>query len=147
MTVYARVSTDDQNVKQQAKYVVGYFEARGWKIKKVVMDTESGRKPLLERKKFIKLLDEVVVGTAGQAIGIFKLDRLTRNWHDESPIEKVFSDNWSKCKLLSAGESIELSDATGRLNFRLMMVISCFMPEDMLEKQKVGIARAQKEGK
>ena len=31
--------------------------------------------------------------------------------------------------------------------FRIKMAVNCHMPEDMLEKQAIGIARAKKEGK
>ena len=31
--------------------------------------------------------------------------------------------------------------------FRIKMAIGCYMPEDMREKQKIGIARAKAEGK
>ncbi len=31
--------------------------------------------------------------------------------------------------------------------FRIKMAVQCYMPEDMFEKQKVGIERAKAEGK
>jgi len=31
--------------------------------------------------------------------------------------------------------------------FRVKMAVSCYMPEDMREKQRIGIARAKAEGK
>jgi DNA invertase Pin-like site-specific DNA recombinase len=147
MTVYTRVSTDDQNVEQQAAHVVKQFEMQEWRIKQIIMDTESGTLPLQERKAFKELLERVKIGQAGEAVGIFKLDRLTRNWDDEAAIERVFRESWNSCRLLSAGETIDLSNASGRAMFRFIMVVNCLMPEDMKEKQRIGIERAKKEGK
>ena len=143
--IYCRVSTDDQNVKQQAEYVANWCSKQGYSIVKVVMDEESGRLPLLERKKFRKLLNEMI-GTS-ESIVIYNLDRLTRNWDDVVYIEKVFRDNWDKIKLIRTSDSIDLSNASGRMMFRIKMAVSCYMPEDMREKQIIGIARAKAEGK
>jgi DNA invertase Pin-like site-specific DNA recombinase len=148
--IYARVSTADQNVDQQASYLEKWAERNTYNEDRInligtVKDTERGSIPLEQRKKFKKLLEEGVA--EGFSILIFNLDRLTRYWYDEAYLEKLFRDNWEKCKLISASESIDLSNATGRAMFRFKMVVNCLMPEDMREKQVVGIERAKKEGK
>lgn len=143
--IYARVSTEDQHVNQMADYTLEFYKRQGHIINKVVKDKESGRLPLIERKKFKKLLDESLLdGT--EFIGIQNLERLTRNWDDVVYIEKYFREN-PKIKLLSTADAVDLSNASGRLLFRVRMAVSCFMPEDMREKQIVGIERAKKEGK
>lgn len=144
--MYARVSTEDQNVKQQMQHLKEWANRNEYNMVKVIMDTESGIKPLIERRRFLRLLDESKTGTM-DAIGIVNLDRLTRNWEDVVLIEKHFRENWDKCKLLSMGDTIDLSNASGRFMFRVKMVMCCYMPEDMKEKQKIGIARAKKQGK
>jgi DNA invertase Pin-like site-specific DNA recombinase len=146
ISLYARVSTEDQNVKQQMQHLKEWAKRNEYEVYSVVMDTESGTKPLIERKRFLRLLDESKTGSI-DAIGIVNLDRLTRNWEDVVFIEKHFRENWNKCKLLSMGDTIDLSNASGRFMFRVKMVMCCYMPEDMKEKQKVGIARAKKQGK
>lgn len=108
------------------------------------MDLESGRLPLTERKKFRKLLIEE---PEYEAIVIYNIDRLTRNWDDVTYIERFFRDNWERCKLISTSDSIDLSNASGRMMFRIKMAVCCFMPEDMREKQQIGINRARLEGK
>lgn len=145
IAIYCRVSTDDQNVEQQAKYLKEWFSKQGYTISRVVKDTESGRLPLTERKRFLRLLKTSL--EKGESIGIFNLDRLTRNWDDVTLIEKHFRENWERSRLISTAELIDLSNATGRMMFRFKMIVSCFMPEDMREKQKIGIERAKKEGK
>lgn len=143
VAIYCRVSTDDQNVKQQAAYLKEWCTKQGFTIKRIVMDEESGLLPLTERKKFLKLLKQ----NDYDAIVIFNLDRLTRNWDDVTMIESFFRENWNTKKLISAGDSVDLSNASGRMMFRIKMAVSCYMPEDMREKQKIGIDRARKEGK
>ena len=110
------------------------------------MDEESGRKPLLERKKFLKLI-ESSKNSKAEGLVIYNLDRLTRNWDDVTLIESHFRLNWDRYKLISTSDNIDLSNASGRLMFRLKMAVSCYMPEDMREKQKIGIERARAEGK
>jgi len=147
LDIYARVSTDDQNVKQQAQYLKQWFlKLDDHKINKLVMDEESGRKPLLERKKFLKLI-ESSKNSKAEGLVIYNLDRLTRNWDDVTLIESHFRLNWDRYKLISTSDNIDLSNASGRLMFRLKMAVSCYMPEDMREKQKIGIERARAEGK
>lgn len=144
--LYARVSTEDQNVKQQMQHLKEWAKRNEYTVRKVVMDTESGIKPLIERKRFLKLLDESKTGISN-GMGIVNLDRLTRNWEDVVFIEKHFRENWDKYKLLSIGDTIDLSNASGRFTFRVRMAMCCYMPEDMREKQRVGIERAKKQGK
>ncbi len=140
--IYTRVSTEDQNVKQQADHLKGWCLRQGYDILKIVMDEESGTLPLTDRKKFLKVLKEPC-----DAIVIYNLDRLTRNWDDVTMIEKHFRDKWQTTKLISTSDAIDLSNASGRMMFRIKMVVCCYMPEDMREKQKIGIARAKAEGK
>jgi len=144
--IYARVSTDEQNVKQQIDYLKQYAHNQGLIIYSVVSDEESGTIPLTGRFRFKELLTQSKKGFFNSIL-IFKLDRLTRNWDDVTLIEKHFRDNWNVCKLVSALEPIDLSNSAGRFNFRVMMALNCYMPEDMREKQRIGIDRAKAQGK
>jgi len=144
--LYARVSTEDQNVKQQMQHLKEWAKRNEYNVVKVIMDTESGTKPLLQRRRFMRLLEQSTNGSMN-AIGIVNIDRLTRNWADVVFIEKHFRENWDKCKLLSISDVIDLSNASGRFMFRMKMVVCCYMPEDMKEKQRIGIDRAKRQGK
>lgn len=143
--IYSRVSSEDQNVKQQAKYIREWANKNEMEIHKVVMDKESASLPLTQRKGFINLLMYCV--NHKESLLIYNLDRLTRNWDDVTYIEKIFRDNWEHTQLVSISDTIDLATATGRFMFRIKMVTSCYMPEDMREKQRIGIERAKKEGK
>lgn len=139
--LYARVSTEDQHVKQQLEKLREYATRQGWTIMREIADEESGRLPLMERKRFQKLLAEL---SSFDAVVVYNIDRLTRNWEDEAKLETAFS---GACTLLSMSDSVDLTTATGRLMFRMKMAVSCYMPEDMREKQVIGIERAKREGK
>ena len=145
VNLYARVSTVDQNVKQQINYLKSWAKRNNFIIDKIVHDVESGRTPLVNRVKFKKLLDYSMGSKT--SIAIYNLDRLTRNWEDVVFIEKWFRDNWEVCKLISTSDEINLDTANGRFMFRVRMAVCCLMPEDMFEKQRIGIERAKQEGK
>ncbi len=143
--IYCRVSTADQNVKQQSKFTRNWAIRNNLTIVNIVQDEESGRLPLTERTSFKKQLKRIKEKKRG--LIIINLDRLTRNWDDVTYIEKFFRENWKSNPLISTGDSIDLSNASGRMMFRIKMAVNCFMPEDMIEKQTIGIDRARKEGK
>ncbi len=143
--IYARVSSMDQNVKQQSKYVREWAYKQQLRVIGSVLDKESGRTPLKDRKDFKKLLSKAKELKCG--IIVLSLDRLTRNWDDVTYIEKYFRDNWSVSPLLVTNFQVDLSNAMGRFLFRVFMAQACFMAEDMREKQKIGIATGQKAGK
>jgi len=145
INLYARVSTEDQNVNQQISYLKKWADHNNYIIHKIVKDIESGLTPLINRKKFRNLLDFSKESKVD--IGIYNLDRLTRNWEDVVFIEKWFRDHWDVCKLISTSDDINLSNANGRFMFRVRMAVCCLMPEDMREKQRIGIERAKKQGK
>lgn len=141
--IYARTSTQHQDVTQQVQYLRQYVLKNNWEIASETIDQQSAKIDLKDREKFIHLLNN----PKGEAMLVYNLDRLTRNWDSVTLIEKHFRENWNKYKLISTADEINLSNAAGRLMFRIKLAVNCHMPEDMLEKQKIGIARAKAEGK
>lgn len=144
--IYARVSTDKQDVVQQAVYCQEWAKKNGHEIIWTIKDKQSGRAALSERPRFLKIINKEY-NFEYDAVLVYNLDRLTRNWDDVTMIEKFFRDNWDSDKLISCSDSIDLSNASGRLMFRIKMATNCYMPEDMREKQRIGIDRAKKQGK
>ena len=141
VALYARVSTDDQNVRQQLEKLREHASRQGWLVVREIADEESGRLPLMARKRFMRLLGEL---EGLDAVVVYNIDRLTRNWEDEAKLEHAFSGT---CTLVSMSDAVDLTTASGRLMFRMKMAVSCYMPEDMREKQIIGIDRAKREGK
>ncbi len=146
VVIYCRVSTEKQDVDQQREYCKTYADRQGWDVVYSVKDKMSGRKDLKQRPRFMKFIkDEYNFGY--DAVLVYDLDRLTRNWDDVTMIEAYFRENWERVKLLSCRQPVDLSTAHGRFMFRILMAASCHMPEQMLERQKIGISRAKKQGK
>lgn len=143
LDIYARTSTQHQDVMQQVHYLRQWVLKNGHQISSEVIDQQSAKIDLKERTKFLELLNN----PKGEAMLVFNLDRLTRNWDSVTFIEKAFRENWDKYKLISTADEINLYTAAGRLMFRIKLAVNCHMPEDMLEKQAIGIARAKAEGK
>jgi len=141
VATYARVSTQDQDVYQQSRYIRDWCTKKGYNVVWSVLDQESGTIPLRKRKRFLRLINSNKVDT----IVIYNLDRLSRNWEDQIFLEKLVSNQTKN--IISTSDDINLNTASGRLSFRIMMAISCHMPEAMKERQKIGIARAKKQGK
>lgn len=143
VTLYARVSTKDQSVDDKMKELRQWAVNNDHKIVHEVWDTESATIDLKDRIKF----NEILNNPKGQAIVVNKLDRITRNFDSVTYIEKYFRENWNTFKLIALDFPINLETAVGRLMFRNMMTLACFEPEQMKERQKLGIARAKAEGK
>ena len=55
--IYSRVSTSEQNVDQQAQYCKEWARRQGFEIVWTIKDKESGRKPLTERLRFLKIIN------------------------------------------------------------------------------------------
>lgn len=144
--LYARVSTADSNVDQMADEMIRWCERHDHEVVSLTKDKESGRIPLSERKKFRELISRIPFDDADGLL-VIALDRVSRNWYDENVLEKAFVDNWKECKLVSCWDRVDLSSASGRFMFRTQLNMACYEVERMFERQKVGIARAKKEGK
>ena len=142
LDLYARTSTKDQDVQMQMNLLREYCIRNNHQIASEVYDQESGTKELHNRIKFKELL----ANPKGDAMLIFKLDRITRNFDSLTLIEKHFRDNWDNYKLICTDMPIDLNSAVGRLMFRNLMVINCFEPEQMKERQKPAIEKAKAKG-
>ncbi len=143
VTLYARISHKDQNVNDKMRELRKWAVNNGHQIAKEVFDIESGTIELKDRIKF----NEILSNPIGDAIVVNKLDRITRNYDSVTLIEKYFRENWKTFKLIALDFPIDLESAVGRLMFRNMLTMACFEPEQMKERQKLGIARAKAEGK
>jgi len=143
------------NVDQQVEHCKKYAKTQGWEVIWTIADKESGTLELEQRKSFNKLLYTVAGGSDHKlrynfldkcdAVLVYRLDRLTRNWDNVSVIEKAFSK--SNINLLSTADPIDFKTSDGRFMFRLMMALAVKEVETMKERQKIGIARAKAEGK
>lgn len=133
---YARVSTQDQKYSLEAQ--VEELKAAGCErlYQEEVSSVDSQRVELENALDYIREGDVLVVK---------KLDRLARSVADTVKIQERLEAKKAGLKILDM--DIDTTTPSGRLQFNLFAAIAQFEREVMLERQKVGIAKAKEEGK
>ena len=133
---YARVSTQDQ--KYSLEDQVAELKAAGCKrvYQEEVSSVDSQRLELENALDYIREGDILVVK---------KLDRLARSVADTVDIQKRLEAKNAGLSILDM--KVDTTTPGGRLQFNLFASIAQFEREVMLERQKVGIAKAKADGK
>jgi DNA invertase Pin-like site-specific DNA recombinase len=130
---YARVSTEDQNLRlqQDALQSVGCE-----KIFEEKVSTESREQP--ERKELLEF------ARPGDVAVVWKLDRLGRSLRDL--IEVVNALNDRGIELRSLQESIDTSTPAGKLTFHVFAALAEFERDMIRERTRAGLVAARKRG-
>ena len=131
---YVRVSTIEQNEARQVKAL----QKRGidkWYIEKV-SGKDTNRPKLQDMIEFVR---------EGDTIYIHDFSRLARSTKDL--LEIIEKLNEKKVSLVSNKESLDTSTPTGKLMLTMIGAINEFERQNLLERQREGIAIAKKEGK
>ena len=131
---YVRVSTVEQNEQRQIE-ALEHHQIDKWYIEKV-----SGRDT--NRKKLQEMLDFV---REGDTIFIHDFSRLARSARDLLNIVELLEEK--KVHLVSNKESIDTGTPTGKLMLTMIGAIAEFERQNILERQREGIALAKKAGK
>lgn len=131
---YVRVSTIDQNEARQVEALEKHNIDK-WYIEKV-----SGKDT--NRPKLKEMLDYV---REGDVVYIHDFSRLARSTKDLLNIVETLKDKG--VSLVSNKENIDSSTPTGKLMLTMIGAIAEFERQNLLERQKEGIAIAQREGK
>lgn len=131
---YVRVSTVEQNEARQLEALKG-FGIEKWFTEKV-----SGKDT--NRPQLQAMLDFV---REGDTIYIHDFSRLARSTKDLLAIMETLQDK--KVNLVSNKENLDSSTATGKLMITMIAAINEFERQNLLERQKEGIAIAKREGK
>ena len=142
--IYARISTtkEKQNVLQQIEYCKKWAERDGYDILKVFKDEKTGKTD--QRRGYQRML-QYLKENKGTNLIVQDTDRLTRDFYDGVELEKFIMEN--KVNILSLSETIDLNTSNGRFMFKIKLAMNCFYVENMIDKIRVGVARAKKEGK
>lgn len=131
---YVRVSTEEQNEARQREALA----SRG--IEKWFVEKVSGKDT--NRPEYRRMMDWV---REGDTIYIHDLSRLARSTKDLlDALEQLEKKGVS---LVSDKESIDTGTATGKLLITIIGAINEFERENLLERQREGIAIAKREGK
>jgi DNA invertase Pin-like site-specific DNA recombinase len=147
VALYARVSTRDQNPGNQKEALIRRARSEGWEFE-YFEEQESTRKT---RPVKYELYQRLLAGEF-EAICVWRLDRWARSTQEASTeIETLYK---RKIPFISITESIDLSTASGTLQFNIISAFAQFerdlIRERVLESffvDKDGITRSKKSGK
>ena len=131
---YVRVSTVEQNEGRQLVTMNKY------NVEKVFLEKVSAKDT--KRAQLQAMIDFV---REGDTVVIHDFSRLARSTKDLLELVELF--NSKGVKLISNKESIDSSTPTGKLMLTMIGAINEFERENLLERQREGIALAKQQGK
>lgn len=131
---YVRVSTVEQNEARQTE-ALEKFNIERWYVEKI-----SGKDT--KREQLQLMLDFV---REGDEVYVMDFSRLSRSVQDLLEIVDLL--NTKKVNLVSLKENLDTSTPTGKLMLTVIGAIAEFERQNILERQREGIAIAKREGK
>lgn len=131
---YVRVSTVDQNESRQVEALEKHNIDK-WFTEKI-SGKDTNRPELQAMLEYVR---------EGDTVFIHDFSRLARSTKDLLDI--VDQLNKKKVNLVSNKENLDSSTATGKLMITMIGAINEFERQNLLERQKEGIAIAKREGK
>lgn len=132
---YARTSTLDQVAGFQAQ--IGELKAAG--ATKIFKEQVSS---VAERAQLEAMIDYI---REGDVVVVAKLDRLARSMRDLLSIVDRINAKSAALRILSM--NLDTATATGKLMLNVLGSVAEFERTMMLERQRVGIAKAKADGK
>jgi DNA invertase Pin-like site-specific DNA recombinase len=130
---YARVSSVGQNLDVQLS------KLKNWGCTKIYQEKISGT--TTHRQELQACIDYV---REGDTLVVSRLDRLARSTLHLCTIAKILENKGVVLQVID--QSIDTSDATGRLLFNMLGTIGQFETEIRAERQADGIAKARDNG-
>jgi putative DNA-invertase from lambdoid prophage Rac len=127
--IYCRVSTQDQNVEAQKRALIRKAESEGWDYE-IFEETESTRRSRpVKYNLYNKLLNHEY-----DLICVYKLDRWARSTQEASrEIETLYKKG---IPFISLTENIDLSTASGKLQFNIISAFAQFERDIISERTK-----------
>ena len=138
--IYCRDSTEGQTTENQRLPLVDYAERNGWTYE-VFEETETTRKTRPIKQALMKRLRRMEF----DALLVLKLDRWARSLRELTlDIEELYNKN---IIFISLNDGIDLSTATGKLQFQILAAFAEFERNMISQRTKEGLARAKRQGK
>jgi len=143
VAIYARVSTDEQNIETQLDFLRTTADRLGHEIYKEYIDiAESGKKE--SRPAFDEMLQEMR-RYRFHTIMVYKLDRIGRSLPHLINLFEEF--NKKGVHFISATQNIDSTTPEGKMFLRMLMILSEYERELTVDRVKAGMKRAKKDGK
>jgi putative DNA-invertase from lambdoid prophage Rac len=138
---YCRVSTSDQNTKNQILEI----KAAGFAIEphRIIEENISGSIAAKKRPGFIKLVDRM---ENSDVLVVTKLDRLGRNAIDVRATVEMLASSGVRVHCLAFG-GVDLTSPAGKMTMQVIAAVAEFERDLLLERTHSGIIRAKSAGK
>ena len=124
---YYRVSTDDQDYKNQKSGVLKFCEYRGFEIDKEVIEEGMSGKIHFKKRELGKLIRKL---KKGDTLIVSELSRLSRQMTDCVELAKIFTDK--EVTVHCVKENMEISNSALGL-----MVMSVFAFSAQIERERI----------
>jgi DNA invertase Pin-like site-specific DNA recombinase len=134
--IYSRVSTVEQNVEQQSTELKKKYKYDG-----LFEDEFSGKS--LDRPEMNRLIDVLV---SGDSVVFYDISRIGRNTMDVVGFCNDMQAKGVNIIIHTLG-GVDITSPTGKMVLTTLSAIAEMQRTEMLEKQRIGIARAKEEGK
>jgi len=142
VTIYARVSTDDQSLDPQLRDLREYCQLRKWEPTEYVDHGISGAKD--SRPGWNDCWDALQKGKVGVLV-VHSLDRLGRSLPHLVKIITFMAER--NITLVSFRENIDLSTSAGRMLAGIFSVLAEYERSIISERTKAGLRAAKAKGK
>jgi DNA invertase Pin-like site-specific DNA recombinase len=143
VAIYARVSTKEQSTETQVAQLTAYCQSRGWTDVAVFRD--DGISGVRDNRPELDKLRQRMLHGEFESIVVSNMDRLGRSlgmilrFWDEADAAGV--------RVIVIDQGIDTSTPAGRLQRNMLAALAEFERELILERTRVGIARAHALGK
>lgn len=140
IAIYARVSTDKQEVMNQIEKLKDYAELRDWNLIDVYTDNAiSGKKA--SRPRLDEMKQHIKAGKI-RGVLVWKLDRIARSLKDMIYLGDFFKNH--NCQFISYSNNIDTSSAEGKLMFHILGAFAEFEADLVSERTKLSYDTKQK---
>jgi len=138
--IYARVSTNRQEVLNQIEKLKEYATVRGWDLVNVYTDKAiSGKKS--SRPKLDEMKQHIKEGKI-KGVLVWKLDRIARSLRDMIFLGDFFKIH--NCNFISYSNNIDTSSSEGKLMFHILGAFAEFEADLISERTKLSYETKQK---
>ncbi len=144
VAIYARVSTNQQEVQNQLLELRRYAAARGWKNVEFVDNGLSGALSEDQRPALKAMMDSARTRKI-DAVIVWDFSRFARSMRRLVEAMDLFR-SWN-ISFISLREGIDTSTANGRLVFGIFASLAEFERELIRERVGLGLKRARAQGK
>ena len=144
VALYVRVSTSEQNTKNQRRELQEVAERQGWEVAKVFEDAGISGGKGREHRPGLDALLKAVTRREIDLVAAWAVDRLGRSLTD---LLGILTELQAKgVDLYLHQQGLDTSTPSGRAMFQMMGVFAEFERSMIRERVMAGLARAREEG-